>query len=93
MVNSPDSAPVTVRLRAMLGFLDKLTLSPRDVGPEDVAALRRVGLSDDAIENAIEVCVQFCIINRLADTVGFRLQTPKQLANEASMLAKKHYGF
>jgi uncharacterized peroxidase-related enzyme len=93
VVNSPDTAPIGDRLRAMLAFLDKLTLSPRDVEPRDIEALRRVGITDDAIENAVEVCVQFCIINRLADTFGFRLQTPRQLANESSMLAKKHYKF
>ena len=92
VVNStPDTAPVSERLRAMLAFLEKLTLSPRDVGPADIEPLRRVGIGDDAIENAIEVCVHFCIINRLADTFGFRPQTPRQLEKEAKLLATKHY--
>jgi uncharacterized peroxidase-related enzyme len=87
----PDTAPVNERLRAMLAFLEKLTLSPRDVGPSDVEPLRRAGISDDAIENAIEVCVHFCIINRLADTFGFRLHTPSELEKEAKLLSTKHY--
>jgi len=93
VLNAPETAPVSDKLRAMLAFLDKLTTSPRDVGPDDIASLRRAGISDDAITGAVEVCAQFCIINRLADTFGFRLQTPRQLTNEAKMLSTKHYRF
>jgi uncharacterized peroxidase-related enzyme len=93
VVSGSEGAPISDKLRAMLVFLDKLTLTPKDVDADDVAAVRRAGISDDAIANAVEVCVQFCIINRLADTFGFRLQTPRALTNEAKMLAKKDYKF
>jgi uncharacterized peroxidase-related enzyme len=93
VVRSPDQAEISDKLRACLVFLEKLTLSPRDVSPIDIAALREAGISDDGITNAVEVCVQFCIVNRLADTFGFRQQTPRQLANEAKTLATKHYKF
>jgi uncharacterized peroxidase-related enzyme len=87
------SAPVSDKLRAVLTFLDKLTVAPRDVTADDIATLRRAGISDDAIANAVEVCAHFCIINRLADTFGFRLQTPRGLANEAKTLTRKNYKF
>jgi alkylhydroperoxidase family enzyme len=47
------TAPVDERLRAMLGFIEKLTLNPLAVTPADVGPLREAGLSDDAIEDAI----------------------------------------
>jgi uncharacterized peroxidase-related enzyme len=90
---SPETAPISDKLRAALAFLDKLTVSPRDVTADDIAPLRRAGISDDAIASAIEVCALFCTINRLADTFGFRLQTPRGLANEAKTLTKKNYKF
>jgi uncharacterized peroxidase-related enzyme len=89
----PATAPISDKLRAMLVFLDKLTVTPKDVSTDDIGVLRRAGISDDAIAIAIEVCAHFCMINRLADTFGFRLQTPRGLANEARTLTKKNYKF
>jgi uncharacterized peroxidase-related enzyme len=93
VIEDPAVAEISPKLRAMLAFVEKLTLAPRDVGPEDIAPLRAAGIDDAAIQNAVQVCVQFCMINRLADTFGFRPQSPKQLANEAKTLATKHYKF
>jgi len=90
---TPETAPISDKLRATLTFLGKLTKSPRDITPADIEPMRRAGVSDDGILNAIEVCATFCTINRLADTFGFRPQTPQQLANEAKTLATKHYKF
>jgi uncharacterized peroxidase-related enzyme len=88
-----QSAPIDGKLRATLEFLEKLTVSPRTVTADDVAALRRVGVSDDQIENAVEVCVHFCMINRLADAFGFRLENPAQLKNHARALVNRNYKF
>jgi len=93
VVKGEDAPSVSAKLVATLAFLDKLTISPRDVGPDDIAKLREAGVSDDGIVNAVEVCVQFCIVNRLADTFGFRPQSPRELANEAKALSTKHYRF
>jgi uncharacterized peroxidase-related enzyme len=65
------TAPISGKLRAMLGFLEKLTLQPAGVGPADVAPLRAAGLSDEEIEDAIHVCALFNVINRVADSLGF----------------------
>jgi uncharacterized peroxidase-related enzyme len=65
------TAPIPEKLRAMLGFLEKLTLQPADVGPDDAVALRAAGLSDEEIEDAVHVCALFNIINRVADSLGF----------------------
>jgi len=92
-LRDPETAPISAKMRAILRFLAKLTAAPRDVTGADIAALRGAGISDDAIDNAAEICAQFCVINRLADTFGFRLQTEQQLANEAKTLSTKHYKF
>ena len=65
------TAPIPEKLRAMLGFVEKLTLRPAEVGPEDAVALRAAGLSDEEIESAVHVCALFNIINRIADSLGF----------------------
>jgi uncharacterized peroxidase-related enzyme len=65
------TAPIPEKLRAMLGFLEKLTLRPAEVGPDDAVVLRAAGLSDEEIESAVHVCALFNIINRVADSLGF----------------------
>ena len=65
------AAPIPEKLRAMLGFLEKLTLQPADVSPDDAVPLRAAGLSDEEIEDAVHVCALFNIINRVADSLGF----------------------
>ncbi len=65
------TAPISEKLRAMLGFVEKLTLRPAEVEPGDGVALRAAGLSDEEIESAVHVCALFNIINRVADSLGF----------------------
>jgi alkylhydroperoxidase family enzyme len=73
-------------LRATLGFLEKLTLSPSEMRPEDVVALRSEGLDDQMIADAIYVCVGFNIINRIADALGFKVPPPKVFTTAAKFL-------
>lgn len=65
------TAPISEKLRAMLGFLEKLTLQPADIGADDAVPLRAAGLSGEEIEDAVHVCALFNIINRVADSLGF----------------------
>ena len=65
------TAPVEPPLRAMLGFLEAVTLRPGEVTRADAAAIRAAGVSDDAIEDALAVCACFNLIDRLADSFGF----------------------
>ena len=67
------TAPLDERLRATLGFLEKVTLSPGDLVPEDVAPLRAAGLSDQAIREALYICFIFNVMDRLADAFDFYL--------------------
>ena len=70
-----QTAPIDEKLRATLGFLQKLTLSPAEVTPADVARVRAAGVSDQAIEDAINVCFVFSVLTRLADAFDFDLTT------------------
>jgi len=83
------TAPIDPKLRATLGFLEKLTLSPADIRPADVAPLRAAGVSDSGIEDAIQVCVLFNIYDRVADSLGFHLPGPDgYLASGRSLLQR-----
>jgi alkylhydroperoxidase family enzyme len=71
------TAPITKELRSTLGLIEKLTLAPDQFGSEDVAALRAEGLADQAIADAIYICVGFNIVNRIADALGVKVPSPK----------------
>jgi len=82
---------VDAKLRATLGFLEKLTLRPDEVRPADVAPLRAAGLSDEAIEDAIHVCALFNIYDRLADSMGWHLPDGDGYAASGRNLMKRGY--
>ena len=67
------TAPVPEGLRAALGLIHKLTIQPDEVVAEDVNAVRRAGVSDSQIEEAIHICGAFNMIVRIADTLGFEV--------------------
>jgi uncharacterized peroxidase-related enzyme len=85
------TAPIPEPLRLTMGFLEKLTLAPASVGPDDVVPLRAAGLSDEAIEDAIQICANMNIMNRLGDALGFEASQPDSLARYASLLLRLGY--
>ncbi len=85
------TAPVSAKLHATLGFLEKLTLDPAEVGPADVTPLRAAGVSDAAIEDAIHACVLFNIYDRMADSLNFHLPGPAGMAASGRSLMKRGY--
>lgn len=68
-------ADVDPRLRAILGFAEKLTLAPRQMRREDLDPLRAVGLDDRGILEVVEVTAYFNFVNRLADGLGVSLES------------------
>lgn len=60
-------------LRATLGFLEKLTLTPDELGAADASEVRAVGVSAEALRDAIYVCALFNMITRMADALDFAL--------------------
>jgi uncharacterized peroxidase-related enzyme len=56
--------------RAMLEYVEMVTKDPRQVQPETLDALRRVGFSDEAILQITMIASWFNYINRMADALG-----------------------
>lgn len=85
------TAPIDERTRAMLAFLEKLTLTPESLGVADIAPLRQAGLSDAAIEDAIHVCTLFSVYDRLADSFEFHIPEQAGFEQGATSLLKRGY--
>jgi alkylhydroperoxidase family enzyme len=65
------TSPVSEKVRATLGFLEKLTLRPETVTTADATAVRDAGVSEEALVDAIHICALFSMIVRLADSLGW----------------------
>ncbi|GAB4581740.1 MAG: hypothetical protein Fur0022_44900 [Anaerolineales bacterium] len=85
------TAPLNEKVRAMLGFLEKVTLTPAEVGPEDILPLRAVGLNDQAIQEALYVCTLFNMIDRWADAFDFHIPSDEGFKKGGQTLFKRGY--
>ncbi len=91
VVTNWRTARVDDLVRATLGLLEKLTLTPDEVGPLDAGAVLDAGVSPEAIRDAIEVCALFNTINRVADGLDFALPTTADRAFSTRVLLKVGY--
>ena len=60
--------------RAMLAYVEKLTLRPWQMVEDDVIALRTAGFSDEAILDINQVTSYYAYVNRLANGLGVELE-------------------
>jgi alkylhydroperoxidase family enzyme len=86
------TAPVSGKMRAALGLIEKLTLLPEEITRDDIEAVRAAGVTDDAIEDAAFVCALFTTYVRLADTFKFDIPPAEGFEESAKMLLKVGYG-
>jgi len=85
------TAPISERLRATLGLLRKVTKDHGAVGVDDIKPLLAVGVTRAQIEDALNVCFAFNVINRLADTFEFFVGTDAMFEAGARHLLKRGY--
>jgi uncharacterized peroxidase-related enzyme len=64
------SAPITDAERAMLDYVEKLTLRPVSIGRNDIENLRSHGFDDKAVLQINLIASWFNYINRVADGLG-----------------------
>jgi uncharacterized peroxidase-related enzyme len=63
-------ANVNPRLRPILRFVRKLTLSPTKITAADVGPIFAAGWNDRALHDAVAVCALFNFMNRLVNGLG-----------------------
>ncbi len=85
------TAPIPDRLRLTLGLLEKLTLRPEQVGPDDMKPLLAAGISPDAIREALHVMFLFSALNRWADTLDFERPLGGDYQPSGKFLFEKGY--
>jgi hypothetical protein len=85
------TAPVDEKLRAMLGFIEKLTLRPDELGSADADAVRAAGVTDEAMVDAIHVAALFNMIDRMADSLKFDVPPYESFLGRAGTMLAEGY--
>jgi uncharacterized peroxidase-related enzyme len=72
LLENPVEAPIDARMRPLLAFVKKLTLTPSRMGQEDAAQVFAAGWDEQALHDAISVCALFNFMNRLVEGMGIK---------------------
>lgn len=70
MAENLDQAEISEKLRPILAYVTKLTLTPSKMVEADSQAVYEAGWKEDALYDAITVCALFNFMNRLVEGTG-----------------------
>lgn len=65
-------AGLAERQTAICAFAEKLTLTPVECSPADLALLRRLGLTDEEVWDVVEIASMYNFTNRMSMATGIR---------------------
>ncbi|HWE75442.1 MAG TPA: hypothetical protein VG328_19940 [Stellaceae bacterium] len=85
------TAPIPVRLKATLQFLEIMTLRPMGLTAEDAETALSAGVSAQMLEDAAAVGATFNIITRYANALDFAMPSQDEFDRAAGMLLKRGY--
>ncbi|MGP3919824.1 carboxymuconolactone decarboxylase family protein [Nonomuraea sp. 10N515B] len=85
-----ETAPVAEKMRPVLRYARKLTLTPSRITPEDASAVLEAGWAERALHDVVAVCALFNFANRFVDGLGVTAG-PDYLAMSAQRLTSIGY--
>jgi uncharacterized peroxidase-related enzyme len=91
LVEDLDSAPVEPRLKPLLAFVRKLTLTPSDMTQADADAVFDAGWDEKALHDAIAITARMCFMQRLTAGHGFIPMTKEKAKERAVARVEKGY--
>ena len=77
LLDNLDSAPLESRMKALLRFVRKLTVTPGEMCQADADAVFSAGWDEQALHDAIAVTARVCFMQRLVEGHGFMPFSPK----------------
>lgn len=90
-VSVDDVTVMRAELAAVLPLLERLTNDPDSFGPADVDAARRAGVPDEAITDALHVCLLFNTVNRMANAFGWSWNSEEHVRVAARIIHRVGY--
>jgi uncharacterized peroxidase-related enzyme len=86
-----DSAPIEPKMRVLLHFARKLTLTPGQMTQADADAVFDAGWEEQALHDAIAVTARVAFMQRLVEGHGFTPFTPEVAKEHAERRVKLGY--
>jgi uncharacterized peroxidase-related enzyme len=91
LLDDPGSAPVDEKLRPLLSFVKKLTLTPSEMSQSDADAVFAAGWDEKALHDTIAVTARMNFMNRLVEGYGFTPMDPARVRENAARRKKHGY--
>jgi len=91
LLKDPDSPGVDSRLKALLGYVRKLMLSPPEITQSDVDAVLDAGWDEQAVHDAIAITGRAAFMQRLTQGMGFTPMDPDMAAKRAKKRIEHGY--
>lgn len=92
LVDDVDTAEVADKMKPILKYVRKLTLTPTQVGEKDAQAVYDAGWEERALFDAISVCALFNFMNRIVEGAGLRSNPLAQPAEDQEEHMKRMAG-
>jgi uncharacterized peroxidase-related enzyme len=89
MVEDIDSAPIADKLKPILHYVRKLTLTPSKMVQGDADAVFAAGWPEDALHDAVLVCALYNFMNRVLDGAGIAPKPVFDAPDEDSLKARR----
>jgi len=91
IVSDPDAAPVAAKLKPILAYVKKLTLTPTEITQADADAVFAAGWDEKALHDVIAVTARMNFMCRIVEGYGFTPMTPEVARQRAEERAKLGY--
>jgi len=86
-----DATPVDARLRPLLAFVRKLTLTPNEMSQADADAVFAVGWDEQALHDAIAMTGRAAFMQRLVAGYGFTPMSREHAVKRAKQRIERGY--
>jgi uncharacterized peroxidase-related enzyme len=93
LVQDPDTAPVSEKMKALLNIASKVQQSGKAVTQQDIDWAKAKGATDEDLHDTVLIAAAFCMYNRYVDGLDTQLAEEDDYADMGKRLAKKGYKY
>ena len=90
LIENIETAQVSKKLKPVLAYIRKLTLTPTKMTPKDADAVYAEGWNERALYDAVQVCCLYNFMNRFVEGLGLT-QRPDQFPMEGRLIKEGGY--
>ncbi len=93
LVDDIDTAPIDEKLKPLLHYVHKLTLTPSKMVQSDADAVFAAGWPEEALHDAVLVCALYNFMNRVLDGSGIKPKPVFDKPDAASLKTRRESSY